>query len=162
MNKVKREKHKSVTTELLLALVPYTRQNLMLTYSPNRFFNELDRIGMYSGDSYKQAYYRAKKNKLITVDEGRVSLSNRAKRTILPYTASKLLGNVRLMVIFDIPEEHSHIRRQFRSVLRDLQFDQIQQSVWMTDKDYTKELQEIISDLGARDWIKMFESAPIE
>jgi len=155
-------KRKSVTTELLLALIPYTRQNLMLTFHPNAFFNELERIGNYSHKSIKQAYYRAKRNRLIRVEAGQVVLSEAAKQRIAPYIAKKLIGNVQLMVIFDIPEEKAYIRRNLRTLLVELKFRQIQRSVWVTDMDYRQILKDFISEYHAKDWIKIYEAAPLD
>lgn len=154
-------KKKNVTTQVLLALVPYTRQNLQLVFAPNQFFNELEKTSDYSAQSIRQAYYRAKRDKLISTSDGKVTLSTEAIRRVRPFTARKLLGGVRLMVIFDIPEQNAHVRREFRALLRELKFEQIQQSVWTSDMDHAVTLRDFVNENDANDWVKLYESAPL-
>jgi len=65
------------------------------------------------------------------------------------------------MVIFDIPEDSADLRRKFRLLLIQLQFKQVQQSVWMSDKDYCAILADSIKDLGLQDWVQLYEAARI-
>lgn len=159
MNVVHREK--SALTQILLALVPYTEQNLMLTFKPNRFFDELERTSGFSTPTLRVAFSRARNNKLFEIDNERVVFSLKGRQIIQPFIAKKLGGGGQLMVIFDIPEDSAGLRRKFRSLLIELQFKQIQQSVWMTDKDYREFLADSINDLGLDDWVQLYEAARI-
>lgn len=159
MNKLLREK--SALTQILLALVPYTEQNLMLAFKPNRFFDELERTSGFSTPTLRVAFSRARKSKLFEIDDDRVVLSLKGRQIIQPFIAKKLDSGGQLMVIFDIPEDLAGLRRKFRLLLVDLQFKQIQQSVWMSDKDHRKILADSINDLGLDDWVQLYESARI-
>ncbi len=158
MNTLRREK--SALTQILLALVPYTEQNLMLVFKPNRFFDELERTSEFSASTLRVAYSRARKSKLFEINNDRVVLSLKGRQIIQPFIAKKLDGG-QLMVIFDIPEDLAGLRRKFRLLLVDLQFKQIQQSVWMSDKDHRKILADSINDLGLDDWVQLYEAARI-
>jgi len=159
MNKLHREK--SALTQILLALVPYTRQNLLLTFRPNLFFNELEKTSGQSASTLRVAFSRAKENKLFVIDNDRVSLSLKGRQITQPFIAKKLAGGGQLMVIFDIPEDSADLRRKFRLLLIQLQFKQVQQSVWMSDKDYCAILADSIKDLGLQDWVQLYEAARI-
>jgi CRISPR-associated endonuclease Cas2 len=66
------------------------------------------------------------------------------------------------MVIFDIPEDYSYLRQKFRGILKHLGFDQIQQSVWMTDRDYEDIVVETISNLGLNDCVEIYEAVRLK
>jgi DNA-binding transcriptional regulator PaaX len=59
-----------------------------------------------------------------------------------------------LMVFFDIPEKQRQLRNCFRSLLRELGFQKIQQSVWATQYQVANELQQIIKDYGLDKYVK--------
>jgi DNA-binding transcriptional regulator PaaX len=159
MNKIHGEK--SALTHILLALVPYTKQNLLLTFKPNLFFNELEKTSNQSESTLRVAFSRAKENKLFVIDNGKVFLSLKGRQIIQPFIANKIAGNGQLMVIFDIPEDSANIRRKFRLLLIQLQFRQVQQSVWMSDKDHRSIIADSITDLGLQDWVQLYEAARI-
>jgi DNA-binding transcriptional regulator PaaX len=159
MNKIHREK--SALTQILLALVPYTKQNLLLTFKPNLFFNELEKTSNKSASTLRVAFSRAKENKLFTIDNDRVSLSLKGRQIVQPLIAKKLVGGGQLMVIFDIPEDSADLRRKLRLLLIQLQFKQVQQSVWMSDMDYRTILADSIKDLGLQDWVQLYEAARV-
>jgi hypothetical protein len=149
----------SALTEVLKALLPYSRQNLLLSYSPNRFFNELERKSGYRQATLKAAFERGKKQKLITSEQRQPTLTSAGERKILPFIAKHLSSAGRLMVIFDIPEDMSYKRRQFRDLLKNWDFVQAQKSVWLTDIDYRDELIDVISELGIGRFVEVYESA---
>ncbi len=62
-----------------------------------------------------------------------------------------------LMVIFDIPEKRRKDRDLFRSLLYNLGFQKIQQSVWVSPYDVYKELKEVIKRLGINRYIKILK-----
>lgn len=61
------------------------------------------------------------------------------------------------MVIFDIPEEQSAKRRQFRNLLKSWQFQQVQKSVWTSDYNYKILLVEAIETLGLGRYVQTYE-----
>jgi DNA-binding transcriptional regulator PaaX len=150
-----------VTVQILLALVPYTKQNLALIFHPATFFSNLEKSSGYSKQSLRVAYKRAEGNNLISHDRGEVQLSLHARRLVQPFIAQKLGGNAQLMVIFDIPESSAHIRRNLRTLLVELKFQQIQRSVWLTDMDHVQLVRETVKELQAGDWVKLYEAAPV-
>jgi len=153
--------NKSALIQILLAFVPYTKQNLLLSFKPNQFFNELEKTSDYSKATLRVAFNRAKDRRLVTINNDQVSLSLQGHQIIQPFIAKQLAGDGQLMVIFDIPEDYADRRRKFRLLLRQLQFKQVQQSVWMSDKDYRAILADSIKDLGLQDWVQLYESARI-
>lgn len=152
---------KSPLLYVLLGLVPYTKQNLLLSFQPNQFFNELEKTSEYSKEALRKAYRRAERRGLVKTTGTTIEFSLPARQQIQPFVAQKLDKNASLMVIFDIPEERSQLRRQFRAVLRQLDFQQTQQSVWVSDFDHKDFLLEIIEDIQAGEWIQLYEAARI-
>lgn len=152
----------SATTYILLALIPYTEQNLLLAFSPNRFFNELDKTTpAFSHKSLREAYRRVKKAKFVTFYEGQPRLTPAGRRKVQPYVAKKLGKDVYLMVIFDIPQATNWVRRRLRLMLKELDFIQIQQSVWATRYDHVAVIEEMINELRLSNCVQVFEAARI-
>lgn len=158
---MKRLRKNGVGMQVLLALVPYTRQNLLLAYHPEQFFTELEKSTNYSQKTLREAYRRIQKDKLVIISDNTVHLTADGEKSVRPFIAQKLTGGAELMVIFDIPESKAHIRRQLRALLIELKFIQIQRSVWTTDKDHRMILRETVNELSAQDWVKIYEAAPI-
>lgn len=158
---IKATREKSALTQVLLALVPYTKQNLMPSFKPDRFFEELKKTSGCSIPTLRVAYSRAKDHRLILTDGNKISLSLKGRQIVQPYVAERLDGGGQLMVIFDIPEDSAELRRKFRLLLRQLGFSQIQQSVWMSNQDHRQILVDSINDLGLQGWVQLYESARI-
>lgn len=152
----------SATTYVLLALVPYTKQNLLLSFSPNRFFNELDKTTPpFPRKTLREAYIRAEKAKLITIEQNKPRLTLAGKRKVQPYIAKTLSKDVYVMVIFDIPKATDWVRRRFRLMLKELEFVQIQQSVWATKQDHIAIVEEMVNELKLTHCVQVFEAARI-
>ncbi|MBI4008672.1 transcriptional regulator PaaX, partial [Candidatus Roizmanbacteria bacterium] len=62
------------------------------------------------------------------------------------------------IVIFDIPEVNKRIRQVLRETLKVLEFWPLQKSVWISKKNYTKELRKWITDLGLSRHVLTFET----
>lgn len=62
------------------------------------------------------------------------------------------------VVIFDIPEENKRIRNVLRQTLKVLEFKPLQKSVWISKKNYTKELREWVRELNLLKFILIFET----
>lgn len=155
-------KSTSATTHILLGLVPYTRQNLALSFHPNQFFNELERISGESSRTLRAAYVRAQQKGLINIDDTTISLSLQARQTVQPFIAELLPSGGQLMVIFDIPEDLSYLRQKLRRILKELSFKQIQQSVWMTDKDHRSIITETVGALELDAYVQLYEAVRLE
>lgn len=153
-------KKRSALTHILLALIPYSRQNLLLSFSPNRFFNELERNSGYSQPALKVAYKRAQQRGLI--EKSKVpKLSPKGFKEIKPFTASYLESGAQLMVIFDIPENRAADRQRFRAFLKSWQFKQVQKSVWTTELDHRESLVDAITELKLGRFVEIYECAKL-
>lgn len=151
-----RIKKTSATTLLLMALVPYTDSKLPINFDPNKFIHELDNLTEHSYKNIKLAYRRAVSNGWIIINGRKLSLSMDARLTIEPFMAHNLRES-NLMVIFDFPEQHADTRRRFRSVLKNLEFIQVQQSVWQADRDYRNIISELVDELDVARYVQIYE-----
>lgn len=67
-----------------------------------------------------------------------------------------------IIVIFDIPEKERAVREQFRSVLKECNFQQLQRSVWMSTRDVLVHLKEFIRSTKSHAWIRAFRVKDIK
>lgn len=65
------------------------------------------------------------------------------------------------IVIFDIPEINKRIRQVLRETLKVLEFWPLQKSVWISKKDYTKELRKWVRELGLSQYVLIFETGDL-
>jgi DNA-binding transcriptional regulator PaaX len=144
---------------VLKGLVPYTRENLMLSFKPKMFFAELEKVSKYNQKTLRNAYYRGFKTGLIQNSTTTPRLTKRGIIKVQPYITTKIKGKGRLVVIFDIPEVNAGLRQQLRKQLQDWQFEQIQKSVWATDLDYKEGLIDLIAELNAGRYVEIYEGA---
>src|SRR3990167_5623755 len=120
---------------LLKALLPYSRENLKLSFQPAQFFADLEKQKKIPENTAKTAFHRAIDKGLIKIDEQNIPrLTDKGKRSLAPLTSKKLRG-AKLLVVFDIPENARWRRGYLRAVLREFSFKQLQKSVWVTDLD---------------------------
>ncbi|MEX2006762.1 MAG: hypothetical protein WD877_01100 [Candidatus Saccharimonadales bacterium] len=150
-------RERSPLVYVLIALIPYSKPNMLLSFKPRMFYQELEKISKYKQSTLKKAYYRGVKSGLIEqLDKPRLSKSG--QRKIVPFTASTLGNRASLMVIFDVPETRAAARRSFRTLLRQWGFRQVQKSVWISGYDLRSELIDIIDELNLRDCVEVHES----
>ncbi len=157
-------KYHSSLHYVLSALVPYTEANLKLSFSPNRFFNDLEKLSdrSYKVTAVRGSYYRALNDGLIVKnDEGMPQLTEQGVRTLNRYQPKYLQSNAAILVIFDIPESHRHLRRKLRTTLRELYFKPVQQSVWQTEFDVLEYLTESIRQDSLEEYVQVYESIRI-
>ena len=152
-------RERSALVYVLIALIPYSKPNLLLSYKPGLFYQELERISRYKEKTLKAAYERAQQQGLIERQENLVRLTAKGRRKIAPFVAENLGGSAYPMVIFDIPEDKINTRRKFRSVLIEWNFRQIQKSVWMTGKDLRDEVVEVVKEMNLGEYVQIYESA---
>ena len=149
-------RERSALAYVLVALIPYSKPNLLLSFKPNLFFRELEKISRYKESTLKAAYRRAQEQEFVKRHENIVALTARGRRKVAPFTAEDLEDG-KLMVIFDIPEDQRSKRRQLRQILKEWQFVPVQKSVWLTGKDYKDELVELIKELRINQYVKLYE-----
>lgn len=147
----------SATTQILLALIPYSKRNLQLTFRPSEFFDELEKTSGLKRLTLQQSFARMKKRELIT-DTRTPRLTSEGKRYIQPFVADKLENGMQLMVIFDIPEDFGEHRRKLRNLLRHLGFTQVQRSVWVSQNDHKQLVKEAVEELQVNGWVELFEA----
>jgi DNA-binding transcriptional regulator PaaX len=150
-------KRKSAKIQLLLGLIPYTKRNTKLVLHPKQFFYELEKKTGVNPATAKSAFYRAQKTGLISYVDGRVKVSKEGTRFIKPFHSKKLSGDIKLLVMFDIPESLKAKRHLFRRYLKDLSFVQVQKSIWQSDLDVNEHICELIDDLGIARFVKIYQ-----
>lgn len=158
----------STTGYVLRGLIPYTDENLKLSYKPNAFFNELEKLSKtttgrhINSTTIKTTYYRAKKQNYFFINEfGTPDITLAGKRKTTPFIPKKLKG-AKLLVTFDIPETQRQKRSQLRLVLTALKFKQIQQSVWISVYDGTEILKQEIEFLNIQNEVVIYEAREIK
>lgn len=62
------------------------------------------------------------------------------------------------VVVFDIPEEDKRLRNVLRQTLKVLEFRALQKSVWISKRNFTKELREWLEDLKLTRFVLIFET----
>ena len=62
------------------------------------------------------------------------------------------------LIIWDIPEKKKKVRDRLRFKLKYLGFTKLQDSVWFSKKNCTKELKDYIRRIGISDWVIVIES----
>lgn len=153
---------KSSVAYLLQALIPYSRPNIKLTFDNKNFFNDLEKISQAKNNTLRNAYYRAQKNGLVEMDDQNIPrLTAKGWQKTRRFTARRLAKDVRLMVIFDIPEGESWKRQRLRRLLRELKFKQIQKSVWATEFDHRELLLAEIHEFDLQNYIEIYETARV-
>ena len=159
--KYDRHKKKSALQHILLGLIPYTRENMQLSFKPGMFFSELEKISGYQQDTLVNAMWRAQQRGYVKRVNKIPKLTTAGKRVVTPFKPKKLGKDAWLMVIFDIPEDQAAKRRRFRYTLESWEFLQVQKSVWMSQLDYFDLLVETVVELDIQDCVKVFESIKI-
>ena len=88
----------------------------------------------------------------LTVKGKKIALKEQMKAS-LPCN-----NNECIIVIFDIPEQERLVRRQFRTLLKECRFVQLQRSVWMSRCDVLASLQKFIQSTNSDGWIRAFRA----
>lgn len=151
-------REQSALVYVLVALIPYSKPNLLLAFRPSEFFKELQKISRYRQKTLKEAYWRGIRNGLIS-NSPSPQLTKLGEKKAAPYIGTKLSREARLLVIFDIPEEESYKRQAFRNLLKAWGFYQVQKSVWQTSYDYRNLIMEAIEELNLSGYVEVYECA---
>ncbi|OGL29293.1 CRISPR-associated endonuclease Cas2 [Candidatus Saccharibacteria bacterium RIFCSPHIGHO2_02_FULL_47_12] len=148
------------TRYVLKALVPYSKANMQLSFSPNKFFNDLERLDRINERTLRSAFYRAQRKGLIKIDsEGIPRLTPKGLTATKTYKPTKLGKNAYILLIFDIPESERRKRDHLRALLRELSFKKIQQSVWACRYDHREYLAAEIKEYGLENYVIVYEAA---
>lgn len=147
----------SVLKEVLKAFIPYSRNNLMLSYSPNKFFTELEAKTGSSKRTISSTLSRAKRDNLIFEQDNMIGLTWRGKIKAA-YKPTIKNPNGLTLVIFDIPEEQKQDRYLLRCYLKMMNFKLIQKSVWGSEYEASNELKEVLSELNLRKFVVVFDA----
>jgi len=106
---------------------------------------------------YNQTLYRLKKGGYINTINDRYFLSEKGKICCNnPYKRikEKFKGNKKIIIIFDIPENHKKAREWIRQQIKYWDFKMIQKSVWMgfgpLPKEFDKRLKILKVDKGVK------------
>ncbi len=141
-------------------LLPFSRENLLLSYKPGLFFHELSKISGHREQTLRTAFSRAKQSGLIEVgDDALLRLTAKGRFKAAPFNSEKLTHKGKLLVIFDIPVSRGSTRRDFRQLLKNLGFKQVQQSVWVTDFDRRAIVIEAITEYNLDGFVEFYEAA---
>lgn len=80
------------------------------------------------------------------------ALAGEAKgRTLQPRKDGKMI-----MLMYDIPTGRERVRKVFRSALRFLDYQMLQKSVWVSDKDVLKETERAIREYDLHQFVNIF------
>lgn len=152
---------KNILKELLIALVPFTENNLLITFKPSRFFYELEKKTNANRNTLAATMSRAKKNGLLKIDDEGVPVLTWRGKTKINLALGDKLKKQKLVVIFDIPENQSSKRRELRAYLYSQNFRYMQKSVWATQYNVIDELLEVIAELGLGRYVKVLLSEQV-
>lgn len=120
---------------ILKACIPYSEANLKLSFKPNLFFNDLEKISQRKRQTIRNSYYQVIKQGLVELDDQKLPKLTEKGIAKLRLYEPKKLKNAQLMVIFDIPERYRKKRQRLRTILRQFRFVQVQKSVWVSPYD---------------------------
>ncbi len=83
--------------------------------------------------------------------DGRILLLTKA----LKEKSGKLPNGQQCFIIFDVPESVRYVRREIRYILKNIECDKVQRSVWVTDRDVVQELVQLVKLSGLEKWIQI-------
>jgi DNA-binding transcriptional regulator PaaX len=145
---------------ILQGLIPYTEANIKLTFKPNLFFNDLEKIAKRRKQTLRNAYYKAQKSGYIERGaDGTPHLTAKGLKRLKRYRPERLDTSARLLVVFDIPEEEAWKRQRLRRLLRELRFVQLQKSVWESEFDHRDLLLAETRQYNLEQHVRIFEAA---
>ncbi len=157
----KRLRSKFSTKEVLLSLLKMAGYSALAIWSSQQI--SLSGIGQKNSArlwlDYKRELYYLKRRGYIKIGQNKsLALTenglNRIKE-ILPETKQKLKNKQYVIVIFDIPEKYRKGRDSLRYFLKDIGFEQLQESVWITRYDVSQEIIEYINNCDISPWVNV-------
>jgi hypothetical protein len=114
--------------------------------------------GQLSSRQISDMMYELKRNKYIEIDESEnersIKLTNKAKIKIIEKIIKKEKNDSKYRFIsFDIPERLHSRRDRFRGSIKRMGFRQIQQSLWVTDKNIGEMVEVAAREYGVEDYV---------
>lgn len=105
-----------------------------------------------------KTFYELKRHKYIEIEKTdsnhAVRLTNKAKIKIIEEIAKKSNADKKYRYVsFDIPERLHDKRDLFRNVIKRMGFRQIQQSLWVTDKNIGSMVEIVAEEYGVSDYV---------
>ena len=119
----------------------------------------------------RQLLYYLKKDGLVKNENAFLSLTEKGLEKLkkfgkslflnikTDYSDQKIKNSVFVMFIFDVPEWMKEKREWLRVVLKSLDFEMVQKSVWLGDNKLPLEFIKQVKDLGLAPYIKIFSVA---
>jgi uncharacterized protein YuzE len=89
-------------------------------------------------------------------DDGKIA----ALQILISQKKKKLLKRTKLVVAFDVPELAKETRMMFRRSLKRMGFTQMQKSIWTTNYNVTKEMDQYIRLLKIDRWVLLLQTVP--
>ncbi len=170
-----------ITKQILMAIANHVSDTIQNSaeFAPHHGFNRFifgDTISFKDKEKFqerqkiKRALYKLKKQKSLETkkvgDKILYKLTTKGLHQVLlskiKMQTKTLSNNQYCLICFDIPESARYLRRALRRILKNMQFKQLQKSVWYTNKDIFDLLTLYIQNLQASDWIKVVLASKIE
>lgn len=148
----------STTTKCLLeALIPDTSRRVK-RLSQKQVIQEISSSSGITTEALRSSFRRLVKRGLVTVDSDHIPrLTEKGIHQTKPFTAKHLSGSY-LMVIFDIAETDRAKRNHVRLLLKELSFQQVQKSVWISSLDHREYIQAEIIALKLQKFVLLYEA----
>ena len=103
--------------------------------------------------------YRLKNKGVLDFDFNKDIIINKKAlkfQTLFRNIEAKPTGDMKIMVLFDIPEKKRKIRNWLRQQLKLWDFEMLQQSVWLGNGALPKEFTNRLLGLGIKECVKIF------
>ncbi len=138
----------------------------VVAHSFIQWYKNQDRQGRYR---IRKTFERLRQERLIEMNETsdgktKIILTEEGKKKVLEYRFEdikiepmKKWDKKWRMVIFDIPEHHKKARNALRDKLRELEFYQLQKSVWIHPYECRDEINFIIEFFNISSYVRMAE-----
>ena len=110
--------------------------------------------------SFNNNLYRLKKRGLVEFDSNKNIIFNKnslKQNTLFSRIKEKPVGNIKVMVLFDIPEGKRKTRNWLRQQLKMWDFKILQQSVWLGKGPLPKEFTDRLHLLGIYECVKVLK-----
>jgi DNA-binding transcriptional regulator PaaX len=115
---------------------------------------------MLTKQSFNNNLYRLKNKGILNFDSEKNILINRnnlKRHTLFSKIIEKPIGDIKIMVLFDIPEKKRKTRNWLRLHLKLWDFKMIQQSVWLGQGPLPKEFTERLELFGISKCVKILK-----
>lgn len=115
--------------------------------------------------SFSQFIFYLKKMGYIAIPTGEsigaIRLTEKGKKKALEGARQARMLPTRkdgkmIMLMFDIPKRKERVRQAFRSALDLLDYQMLQKSVWVSDKDVLKETEQTVREYVLEDCVNLF------